>query len=285
MIRAYGILNDRLGPDDALLYGIPYPGAFVTDEAGVVVAKFFHDTYKKRDSPENLIDAALGRIELAGDAPRVASTDPEVRITAAVHGGKGTIRQGILRKLVVRFDLGPGLHLYGTPVPDGMVPTTLEVSGPEGLVFEAPRYPPTKPLSLPGLDVALPVWEGRFDVVVPFYADGRLASETRPLDRDRATLEIKIRYQACDDAQCLLPKTEHLSLEVPLDVVDVPNLGMHVGHGQREGSYDAAPHLRRLFWRSIRRSPLGVLRFAWKNVRLELAARRRARGEARVVSD
>jgi hypothetical protein len=278
VIRDYGILNDRITEDDAFLYGIPYPGVYVTDESGVVVAKFFHDTYKKRDSPESLIDAALGRLTLADDAPSVVREDPEVRITAAVHGGRGTIRQGILRKLVVRFELSEGLHLYGRPVPEGMIPTTVEVTGPDGLVIEEPLYPETRPLQLPGLDVALPVWEGRFDVVVPFYADGRLASETRPLDQDHAKVEVKVRYQACDDEQCLLPKTEHLTLELPLDVIDVPNVGMHTGHGQREAGYDGTPHLRRLLWRSVRRSPLGVLRFIAKNIKLELAARKRRRG-------
>jgi hypothetical protein len=275
VIREYGILNDRIGKDDAFLYGIPYPGVYVTDERGVVVAKFFHDSYKKRDSPETLIDAALGRLELRDDTPRVSCDAPEVRITAAVHGGKGTIRQGILRKLVVRFELGPGLHLYGRPVPDGMIPTTVSVAGSEGIVFDEPIYPATEPLRLPSLDLELPVWSDRLDVVVPFYADGRVASETRPLDRDHATLEVAVRYQACDEERCLLPRTERLTLEVPLDVIDVPNVSMHAGHGQREGGYDGMPHFRRMLLRSIRRSPLGFLRFIAKNVRLELAARRR----------
>ena len=275
MIRDYGILNDRIEPDDAFLHGIPYPGVYVTDERGEVVAKFFHATYKKRDSPETLIDAALGRVELAEEAPRVASGDAAVRITAAVHGGRGTIRQGIVRSVVVRFELGDGLHLYGQPVPEGMVPTTVAVTGPPGIVVGEPRYPATRSLRLPGLDVELPVWSGQFDVVVPFYPDGRIASETRPLDHDRVPLEVAVRYQACDDAQCLLPKTERLALDVPLDVVDVPSLGMHRGHGQREGSYDATPHLRRMALRAIRRRPLGMLRFLGKSIRLELAARRR----------
>ena len=116
VIRDYGILNDRVGErDGGVIYGVPYPGAYVTDEHGVVVAKFFNDSYKKRDSPELYLDVALGKIELAEDAPQVVAEDPEVRITAAIHGGGGTIRQGITRKLVVRFELGKGLHLYGPP--------------------------------------------------------------------------------------------------------------------------------------------------------------------------
>ena len=37
---------------------------FVTDGDGVVVAKLLHDPYKKRDSAEVIIDAALGRFKL-----------------------------------------------------------------------------------------------------------------------------------------------------------------------------------------------------------------------------
>ena len=249
----------------------------MTDEDGVVIAKFFHDTYKKRDSPELLIDAALGRVDLSADAPRVDAGDDEVRVTVAVQGGKGTIRQGIRRHLVVRFELAEGLHIYGEPVPEGMIPARVEVSGPPGFVVEAPILPPTTSLRLDSLGLELQVWSGTVDFVIPFYANGELASETRPLDADQVTVEVTVRYQACDDTACLLPKTEKLSLDLALDVIDVPSLGMHLGHGQREASYSNAPHLRRLFLRKGRKNPIGLLKFFAKNVRLELAARRRAK--------
>ena len=243
----------------------------------MVVAKFFHDTYKKRDSPETLVDAALGKIVLSEDAPQVTAGDPEVRVTVAVQGGKGSIRQGIIRRLVVRFELSEGLHLYGRPVPEGMIPTSVSVEGPPGLVIEEPEYPPTTPLHLASLDLELPVWSGSFDVVVPFYPVGELASETRPLDADRSSVEVTVRYQACDDDQCLLPKTEKLKLDLAMDVIDVPSVGLHMGHGQREASFDGTPHLRRMILRTLRRNPLGVAKFILKNFRLEREARKRRR--------
>jgi hypothetical protein len=275
VITRFGILNDEISKDDAMLWGIPFPGVYVTDERGVVVAKFFHDTYKKRDSPENLIDAALGKIVLDDATPRAEAGEPDIRITAAIHGGKGTIRQGIVRKLVVRFELAAGLHLYGEPVPEGMIPTTVRVEGPPGLVVLEPVLPPTEPLRLEAMDVELQVWSGTVDIVVPFYATGELASEARPLDMPSASLEVTLRYQACDDTTCLLPKTEKLTLELPLDVVDIPNLAMHQGHGQREAAFDGAPHMRRLMLRKVRKNPLGLVKFIAKSIRLELGARRR----------
>ena len=275
VIKRYGILNTEVSKDDAFLYGIPFPGVFVCDESGVVVAKFFHDTYKKRDSPETLIDAALGRIIIEEDAPRAEGGVDDVRITAAVHGGKGSIRQGIIRKLVVRFELAEGIHIYGEPVPQGLTATQVVVNGPPGLSTLEPEFPPTEHLHLQSMGVDLQVWSGTVDIVVPFYARGELASETRPLDTDTVTLEVQVRYQACNENECLLPRTETLRLDIPMDVVDVPRLGIHLGHGQREESYDSMPAMRRLIRRKLVQNPLGLPRFIWKNLKLELAARKR----------
>jgi len=280
VIKQYGILNTQVSEDDAFVYGIPFPGTYVTDEAGVVVAKFFHDTYKKRDSPESLIDAALGRIQIEEDVPQATGGEPDIRITAALHGGKGSIRQGIIRKVVVRFELAEGLHIYAEPVPAGLTATQVSVNGPPGLATLPTQFPPTQTLHLQSMGVDLDVWSNTVDIVVPIYAKGELASETRPLDEKEITLDINVRYQACNDSECLLPRTESFSLKLPLDVIDVPSLGVHTGHGQREGSYDSTPALRRLLKRKIRENPLGFPKFLWKNIKLEWAAlRRRIRGD------
>ncbi len=276
VIKAFGILNDSVEPGDAMLYGIPYPGTYVCDEAGVVVAKFFHDSYKKRDSAELYIDAALGRAVLDEAAPSVSDGDEDVRVTVAIQGGSGSLRQGIIRHAIVRFDLASGLHLYGPPAPEGMIPLSVTVEGPPGLVVEAAELPPTETLHLAEMAIDLQVWSGSFEVRIPFYAVGELASETRPLDVESATLEVRARFQACDDNTCLLPRTETLRLELPLEAIDVPNIDLHTGHGQREGAYDGTPHLRRLLLRKIRQHPLGFLRYLRKHRRLirEAKARR-----------
>ncbi len=182
-----------------------------------------------------------------------------------------------MRKLVVRFELADGLHIYSEPVPDGMVATSVSVIGPPGFETLAPEWPPTKELYLEAMDVNLLVWSGTVDVVIPFYAVGELVSETRPLDRDEIDIEVSVRYQACTDSECLLPVSETLRLTLPLDVIDVPSLGMHKGHGQREGSFDSTPALRRLIWRKFKQNPLALPRFIFNSIKLERAARRRTR--------
>jgi hypothetical protein len=158
-----------------------------------------------------------------------------------------------------------------------MIPTTVSVSAPPGLVVEDPIFPPTETLRLESMDMELPVWSGTVDIIVPFYAVGVLASETRPLDSDTAEIEVGIRYQACNDEVCFPPKTEKLVLQPELDVIDVPALGTHMGHGQREGSFRGAPHMARLMLRKLRKYPLGLPRLILKTIKLEIAAKRRGR--------
>src|SRR5437899_549317 len=61
VITAFGILNTLVPDDESTFRGIPFPGAYVIDGDGVIVAKFFEDTYQMRPGPDVLLGAALGR--------------------------------------------------------------------------------------------------------------------------------------------------------------------------------------------------------------------------------
>ena len=67
---------------------------------------------------------------------------------------------------------------------------------------------------LKGTDVELQVWSGTVDIRVPIYPIGELVSEVRLLDHDSVLVEVAVRYQACDDTTCLLPKSETLVLDL-----------------------------------------------------------------------
>jgi len=108
------------------------------------------------------------------------------------------------------------------------------------------QKPPTERLALTTPAVGLQVWSHTVDFVFDIYGIGELVSEVRPLDADATEITVNVRYQACDDTTCLLPQQETLELSVPLEVVDVPAMEIHMGHGQREGTFDIKPHLRRL---------------------------------------
>ena len=245
-----------------------------------MTAKFFHDSYKKRDSAENLIDAAMGRIPIDQGAARVTGGEADINITATVRGGRGSLRQGIIRHLVLRFQLAPGLHIYGEPVPKGLTATRVTITGPADVRSLPARFPPSTPLRLPTLDMELQVWSGEVDIVLPFYAAGDLATEAHAPTSPHCQLEFEVAYQACTELECLLPRRERFTLELPVDVVDVPNLGVHRGHGQREGQYDSTPAMRRLLWRKVRARPLGLVKLIWKTFILKVGNALRRRGSS-----
>ena len=86
------------------------------------------------------------------------------------------------------------------------------------------------------------VWRGTVELLHPFYATEELASECRQLDVSSIDINGTLQYPAFIDYECLLPRRETLSLSLDPDVIDLPAIGMHKGHGQRKGNCEA--HLR-----------------------------------------
>ena len=136
-----------------------------------------------------------------------------------------------MRRLVVGVDLPDGLHVYDDPVPEGMVATSVTLVGPDGLRSMPVEKPPTHPLELPGVG-PLQVWDGHVDFVLPVWATDEIASLVRADNPDHVTIEVEIAYQACDDQACRLPRTERLTIDVPV--------GSYVGPALRGGGMPGA---------------------------------------------
>ncbi|MBD3648787.1 MAG: redoxin domain-containing protein [Pseudomonadales bacterium] len=56
-VRAFGILNEAYEPGHRA-YGIPHPGMFLIDGAGVIRAKFAEEDYRQRPEFEMVLEAA-----------------------------------------------------------------------------------------------------------------------------------------------------------------------------------------------------------------------------------
>ena len=219
VIRRFGILNTLVSEDDRFAYGIPYPGTYLLDESGVVSHKFFHRHLANREGAEAWLDALRGAPELHDRDPQAHGGVPEVQIRAFLRGGD--LKVGALRRLVVRFELAEGFHLYADPAPEGLVPAKVAVAPRTGLVTEDTRWPATRRLRAGGL--TLDVYEGCVDAVVPVYVNSQIGRA--PWLRTRTiSLEVEVRYQACDDATFLPPRSETLRLDVPLARLVLPNL-------------------------------------------------------------
>lgn len=211
VIRQYGILNTLIAPDEPR-FGIAYPGVYVTDEQGVVVEKMFYREYAIRESVAGILHDILGADFSIDENPHADAEGPGVRVSAVLGEDHLTVMQRT--PLFVRLDLDPGLHVYGAPVPDGFFPTEVSITPIEGIRVGDVEAPVTRPFRVAGVSTDFHVFEGNVEFVVP------LISEIR--DQPSVTIEVTVRYQACDDRQCFLPQTKVLSLEVPLAGLNRP---------------------------------------------------------------
>ena len=211
-MRGLGLINDRVQEDHAA-YGIkpnarhvnlPYPGAFVLDRDGVTVQKRFHESYRERDTGTGLIAQALG-IVTEPSVPIVATNGPVVTARAWLDSPTYVFFQRVV--LTVEVSIAPGFHVYGQPAGDGLTPLSIEIDAIDGLKVGPARWPSPRRVTCSGFNDGLWVYESVVRGTVP------LTFAAAPGGGDHM-IGLIVRYQACDDASCLVPSS--LQLRVPV---------------------------------------------------------------------
>jgi hypothetical protein len=210
VIKQYGILNTLIAEDEGV-YGIPFPGSYLVDEDGLVEEKFFHREYQIRETGSTVLRSGFGAALDLSDAPSVEVEDG-AKVTATLGGASLAFMQR--GDLYVRIDLDEGLHVNGPEVPDGFVATEVTVTAPEGVRVGETTYPETMPFQIEGIDEQFDVFEGGVEVAVSLISTLR--------DGEMLPLEIAVQYQACNDRECFLPKTQTLHLDVPIGQLNMP---------------------------------------------------------------
>ena len=157
IIRAFGLLNETV-PKGAF-FGIPYPGTFVLDRQGTVVAKYFEDDYTERYTAADIL------VKQFGAAAGAAHTTIEGKhLTLSVSAGTAVVHSGQRVVLAVDVELKPGLHVYAPGV-EGYIPVDLAVQGSADVVVHPAVYPASKMLHLAAIDETVPVYTGSFRVL------------------------------------------------------------------------------------------------------------------------
>ncbi|MGE3794382.1 MAG: redoxin domain-containing protein [Dehalococcoidia bacterium] len=208
VIRRFGILNTLIDPDEPF-YGIPYPGVYVTDSEGVVRAKFFRRYYRERDTAETVLHEGL-------QIPVDMSANPAGRDGAEVSAVLGAPALAFRQRanVYVRIALEAGTHANGPAVAEGLIPTSVTVRAPEQVGVGEAVYPSTRPFVVSGVAEPVPVFEGDVEIAVPIVSKFD-EGESFPL-------EVEVRYQACTERECLLPRTQVVRLEVPIVPLNRP---------------------------------------------------------------
>ena len=239
VIRAFGILNELIDPDDHPWFGIPYPGTYVVDADGVITHKFFDANLAVRAGPEQLLRAARGEAsdEVPGADPGAEHVSPQ-EVEVDVHVDAPALSSTVQRDLVVRFDVPDGRHVYAAPAPKGSVAVDVRLDAHDRLVVRELQRPPSEPHRLGGSGEQFEVHHGRFELRVPL-ALTRGASETFPEVR----IAGELAWQVCDDEVCDLPVRRRFELVVPVSETVALALGDPRG-ATREPN--AAAHFQRM---------------------------------------
>jgi len=199
VIRAYGILNETV-PKDSGVYGIPYPGAYVLNERGVVVAKYFEDDYRVRDTAASILLREFGL------APVPHKSVQATHLKTSLSGGDMPVRPGQRITLAVDVYVPERVHVYAPGV-TGYIPISFRLPSSAAFRAEPVSYPPAKKLRLEAIHETALVYERKFRLLETITLAN--APELEPLlDADRnLTIEAELRYQACDDHECFIPET------------------------------------------------------------------------------
>ena len=216
IIRGFGILNETV-PVKSRGYGIPYPGTYVVDTSGKVVAKFFEDDFKERTPAMEILERVGGAF---GSTPATMEAK-HLRFSSSASTNLVHPSQRIA--LVLDIELTPKMHVYAPGV-RGYIAIEWKMSG-TAAKFYTVRYPAPEKLRLKVIKETVPVYRGH----VRLTEDVGIGTEAqlKPLlnERGEVALEGSLRYQACDNHECYIPETIPLKWTFkfePLDRERVP---------------------------------------------------------------
>lgn len=213
VIKRYGLLNTTIEPTNRA-YGVPYPGTFILDTSGVVVARFFESSYQERNTVRS-IAAKIGRP--VGGARRLLAARHETdHLVVLTYASDEAIAPGNRFSLILEVTPNPGMHVYA-PGSHSYRAIAVRLDAQPVLTVHPLAYPPSEIYHFKPLDEHVPVYRKPFVLIQDVTL--RVTAETRERARaNGARLEItgRLEYQACDDKICYAPVDLPVSWAVPL---------------------------------------------------------------------
>ncbi len=124
IIHEFGLLNESV--PKGMFYGIPYPGTFVLDSKGVVIAKYFEDDYTQRFTASDILVKQFG--PAVGAVAGVAhATVAAKHLNLSTSATAAVVHTGQRIALIADVELKPGIHVYAPGV-QGYIPIDLAIA-------------------------------------------------------------------------------------------------------------------------------------------------------------
>jgi AhpC/TSA family/Thiol:disulfide interchange protein DsbD, N-terminal len=198
-IRELNILNDTV-PKDNAFFGIPFPGSFVLDAQGHIVAKYFEDDFRERYTSVDILSHQFGVTPAAG---KTEVEGRQLHLTASA--GNSVVFAGQRVALALDIDLKPGMHVYAPGV-EGYISIDWKMKDTEAAAAHEVTYPKSEKLYLQAIDETVPVYRNHLHLT----RDITIAPEAKlkPLVGSAGAFSVEgtLRYQACDDRLCYVPQ-------------------------------------------------------------------------------
>ena len=213
VIRTFGILNESIDKTSPI-FGVPYPGTYVVNQAGVLTAKYFEAEYQERVTASDILARQFGAHPEASPG---GATGEHLSITESTSARMAIGGQKLA--LILTIEMKPGIHVYAPGV-KGYKPVSWEMT--DGRAKLPPRFftevawPKAKLLHLKAIGETVPVYEKNLRLLREFTvpSDQLLREATGP--DGRMTIEGVFRYQACDEKTCYNPETLPVRFELQI---------------------------------------------------------------------
>ncbi|HEV8579634.1 MAG TPA: thioredoxin family protein [Thermoanaerobaculia bacterium] len=175
-----------------------------------------------------LLVPILCLLTLAGVAE--AQLKPEHKASVVLNADRTAYDAGSTARVAALVTIEREWHVNShKPTFDYLIPTVLTLELPEGWTPGAIEYPPAKMQTFAFADQPLAVYDG--DVVI--VADLKL-----PAGAGEGSYPVRgaLRYQACNDAQCLPPVTTEAAIQLKVGAGGQPQHGDLFSKVDRDGS-------------------------------------------------
>jgi len=192
VIRKFGILNNNI-PEGHPFHGIPFPVDYLIGTDLKVRDKTFQPDYQARPAASEIL---LKNFGLSDRGPTVTIKAEDVAAVITVSSGVAV--PGRQLGLAVVLTVANGWHVYGQPISDNYVATSIifeqELVSAQSLEFSKPT-----PVEFKALGETLPAYSGTF------RGSGSILIRAN-LKLGDYQIKGTLRFQECSDQICKLPQ-------------------------------------------------------------------------------
>jgi len=193
--------------------GAPNPGMFVLDAKGVIAAKYFEDEY-------TVANVLVHQFGMHAAASRSELENKQLQLSygasnSSVHAGQRVA-------LELDIELKPKMHVYAPGVQKSYLPIEWTIADSPLAAEHEVSLPKPEMLNLEAIGEIVPVFTGSLRLVrdVTLADDAKLKAA---LDPDgNFVIQGILRYQACDDHICYIPKDLPLNWKFHYEALERP---------------------------------------------------------------